>query len=384
MLDMGKETRVGIIGTGFIARGLMHAIKNDEGLTVSKVLTRRNLDLVKDTPLNSNELTNSVDEIIENSDIVVECSGDPIHATNILSDVIDNKIPVVTMNAELHVTSGSWLAKKGFITEAEGDQPGSIAALYKDVIAMGFNPVVLGNIKGFLNEKPTKEDMEYYSSKQGISLEQVTAFTDGTKIQIEQTLVANGLGADILRPGLTGIECDDYRDGAQELAKMAGSQGVTISDYVLSAKSPAGVFITATHNEEQAPFLKYYKLGDGPYYTLTRPFHLCHLEIIKSIRQVVNGDGILLNNSKNPNISVSTIAKRTLVPGDVIKRGIGSFDVRGEAVRISENLKHVPIGLMFDVVIKRKIESGQTITFDDVEIPESKTLIAWQDILKNK
>lgn len=379
---MESKTRVGVIGTGFIGRGLIHALRNDEDLAIAKVLTRRNIHNIDNFPVDKNHLTNSVNELVETSDIVVECSGDPIHATEVLSAVMDNGIPVVTMNSELQVTSGSWLAKKGLITEAEGDQPGSIAALYKDVVAMGFKPVVLGNIKGFLNVNPTKEDMEYYSSKQGISLEQVTAFTDGTKIQIEQTLVANGLNAGILKQGLTGIECDNYIGGALELAKIAGISGdIVISDYVLSPKSPAGVFITAKHDTEQAPYLRYYKLGDGPYYTLTRPFHLCHLEIIKTIRQVLRGDGILLNNGKNPNISVATIAKHKFKKGDVLRRGIGSFDVRGEAVKISENPQHLPIGLAFDITLKRNVEQGQIITFDDVEIPESKALIAWQETI---
>ncbi|EKE05803.1 MAG: hypothetical protein ACD_19C00176G0025 [uncultured bacterium] len=381
---MERKTRVGIVGTGFIGGGLMYALKNDNILSVSKVLTRRNPDCINNLPIKREQITNSTEELIENSDIVVECSGDPIHATEVLSAVMDNNIPVVTMNSELQVTSGSWLAKKGLITEAEGDQPGSIAALYKDVIGMGFKPIILGNIKEFLNQNPNRKDMEYYSSKQGISLEQVTAFTDGTKIQIEQTLVANGLNAGILRQGLVGIEYDDYKDGAIELAKMADKAGIVISDYVLSSKSPAGVFITAKHDNEQSSFLKYYKMGDGPYYTLTRPFHLCHLEIAKTVKQVLRGEEILLNNSENPKISVATIAKRKLSRGETIKRGIGSFDVRGEALKISDNLQHVPIGLVFDVVLKRNVEYGQIITFDDVEIPESKALVAWKEIVKNK
>ena len=63
---------------------------------------------------------------------------------------------------------------------------------------MGFHPVVYGNIKGFLNKNPKKEEMEYWSKRNGISLGMTTSFTDGTKVHIEQALVANGLGADIL------------------------------------------------------------------------------------------------------------------------------------------------------------------------------------------
>jgi len=81
---------------------------------------------------------------------------------------------------------------------------------------------------------------------------------------------------------------------------------------------------------------------------------------------------------------VATVAKRKLMPGEIVKRGVGSFVVRGEAVEIAENPQHVPIGLVFDVVLKRKVESGQIITFDDVEIPESQALVAWQETIKTR
>jgi len=160
--------------------------------------------------------------------------------------------------------------------------------------------------------------------------------------------------------------------------------GLKISDYVLSPNSPAGVFIAARHEREQAPFLRYYKLGDGPYYVLTRPFHLCHLEISKTIRRVLRGEGILLNNGDNPKVSVATVAKRRLVPGEILKRGIGGFSVRGEAINIAGNEGHLPIGLVFDVVMKRYVEPGQIINFDDVEIPESQALIAWQETINQR
>jgi len=379
-----SEVKIGIVGTGFIARGLSYSLSRDESLHLSRVLTRRKTESVRDLALGNGRVTNSTKELIDNSDLVVECSGDAVYGTKVLSEVMDAGIPVVTMNSELQITSGSWLSKKGLITEAEGDQPGSIAALYKDVLAMGFEPLVLGNIKGFLKHNPTEDEMKHWAGINGISLEQVTSFTDGTKIQVEQTVVANGLGAQIVQRGLIGVECTNYQDGARILAQKADSLGIVISDYVLSPGSPAGVFVTAKHDLEQASYLKYYKLGDGPYYVLTRPFHLCHLEISKTIRRVLRGEGVLLNNSENPRISVATVAKRKLMPGEIVKRGVGSFVVRGEAVEIAENPQHVPIGLVFDVVLKRKVESGQIITFDDVEIPESQALVAWQETIKTR
>lgn len=312
---------------------------------------------------------------------MVECSGDPIYATEILAKVLAKNIPVVTMDAETQLLSGTWLSNLGLISEAEGDQPGSLAALSRDIIAMGFKPVVYGNIKGFLNHSPTKDEMDFWSKKQGIGLDKVTSFTDGTKIQIEQALVANGLGATIAKPGMIGVKCNNLEQGVEAITnKYRGS--TPISDYVLSSKLPAGVFIVAKHDDNQKKFLKYYKMGDGPYYTFSRPFHLCHLEISKTIRQVVNEGVALLNNGSKPTVQVYGIAKKNLKIGDTIEQATGNFEIRGEAMLIKPNADKIPIGLIANAKVTRPIVAGGVISFDDVDIPDSLALTAWKETLK--
>ena len=373
--------KIGIVGTGFIARGLVMSMARQRDLVVSKVLTRRDLGHGTDFP-DPDRLTNDVDALIEASDLVVECSGDVLHATEVVERVMQAGLPVVTMDAEFQVTTGSYFADQGTLTEAEGDQPGCLAALRENVVEMGFRPLVYGNIKRFLNHTPTLDEMQFWSRKQGISLQQVTAFTDGTKVQIEQALVANGLDADIAVGGLLGITSSNVEAGARTLADGAKQLGRPISDYVLSSNAPAGVFIVAEHDEEQKDYLRYLKLGDGPYYVLLQNFHLCHLEIQKTIRRVLRREGVLLNNTHQPRISVAAIAKRTLKPGTYLERGIGSFDVRGEAVRIQDVPDHVPVGLLARAVVVRPIKPGQMISFGDVELPETRALHAWRAILK--
>jgi predicted homoserine dehydrogenase-like protein len=368
--------RIGVIGTGFISKGLVIEIEKAYGVCVSKVLTRTQIHHRGDYPL-QDRLTNSVEELIEGSDLIVECCGDVIYGTNTILRIMEAKIPVITINADLQVTTGSFLASKGFITEAEGDQPGCLAALHEDVLAMGFKPLVYGNIKGFLNLNPSREDMLYWSKKQGLNLGLQVSFTDGTKVQIEQALTANGLGARAAVPGLYGTPCEDVRSGAEFLAEQAKRLGYPISDYILSPKAPAGVFIAAEHDERHKEYLKYLKLGDGPFYTLYTTFHLCHLEVIKTIRRVLSGGGVLLNNSTAPQVSIAAIAKRRLVPGEVIERGVGSFEVRGIAVNMIEAPYHVPIGLLTQAVVRRPIEEGEMLTFSDIDIPNSIATFAW-------
>ncbi len=372
--------KIGIIGTGFIAKGLLDLIISKGEHQISNILTRSNIDTRED--FLKKHLTNSTQKLIDNSDIVIECSGDVIHATEVINEVMKHNIPVITMNTEFHVTVGSYFIDKGFITEAEGDQPGCIAALNEEAISMGFKPLVYGNIKGFLNNNPTEEDMKYWSKKSNISLNMVTSFTDGTKVQMEQAFIANGLNATILKQGLTGLEGLNINSHGNELAKRAEELGEKISDYVISSEGPPGVFLTATHDQEQKQALQYYKMGNGPYYTLIKGYHLPHLEIYKTIQRVINSGKILLNNSENPTISVAGITKKDLHIGHKIKKAIGSFDIRGEAIKINEYKNHIPIGLINNVVLKRDVKKGDIITFEDVEIPHNLAIEIWNKIIK--
>ena len=368
-------TRIGIVGTGFIGQGILLALEAQPDLQVSKVLTRRKIN--PDFKFVRPELlTDSIDELIENSDLVVECTGSVLWATLVLDRVLEANIPVVTMDSEVHITTGSYLAQKGLITEAEGDQPGCLAALRESAIQMGFKPLVYGNIKGFMNLAPTPEDMAYWSNRQGISLDQVTSFTDGTKVQIEQAFVANGLGADVLQDGLMGPSSEDVFTGGVQIAEAAKQLGRSVSDYILSPKSPAGVFIIAEHEASQKDYLRYLKMGEGPYYSLVQGYHLCHLEVTKTIRRVLNGGGVLLNNTTNPQVTVVAIAKKDLQVGDKIQRGIGGFEVRGIATKFSSHPNAVPIGLFEKVTLVKRVEAGAIITFDDIDIPDSLALTA--------
>ena len=381
LMDLEKRKSIGIIGSGFIASGLTKLLSQHPEYDISAILTRSDLSKRSDFAQNR-LLTNDLDMLIQKSDLIVECSGDAIYATQTIDKILKANIPVVTMNSEFHVTTGSYFVDKGLVTEAEGDQPGVQAILHEEAVEMGFKPVVYANIKGFLNENPTREDMTYWGNKSNLSLEMVTSFTDGTKVEIEQVLVANGLGAGLIQEGLVKLKSDDMLEGGTVLANKAKELGYPVSDYLLSATLPAGVFLIVEHDEEQQDSLRYYKLGDGPYYVLERTYHLCHLEIIKTIKRVLNGGGVLLNNGKKPRFSVAAVAKRDLKPGEEIVKGIGSFDVRGTAIAIADDLAHVPIGLLAHAKVKREIKEGERLHFEDVEIPQSLALDVWHKMIQ--
>jgi predicted homoserine dehydrogenase-like protein len=362
-------TRVGIVGTGFIAEGLLRMVPTCDGFALGRVLTRRPGGTVEN--IDTELLTSSIQELVDASDIVVECSGDVVHATDVVNAALEAGKKVVTLNSELQVTVGSHFCDRGLITEAEGDQPGSLAALANEAAGMGFRPLVYGNMKGFLNHTPTPDDMDYWSKRNGISVVQVTSFTDGSKLQLEQALIANGLGATIARRGLMGLRDEELQVSANKLAAVAKGMGRAISDYVMNGALPPGVFVVVEHPFERPEVLRYLKLGDGPFYTLVKPYHLCHLEMMKTIRDVASGAGPLLNNSSAPTVNVAAVAKRDLDRGTPIPHAVGGFTVRGEAVSFAEEPSAVPIGILDRARIVRRVEKEQVLTWDDVEIPES-------------
>lgn len=375
-----QRIKVAIAGTGCVGRGLALLLNNLPDFELTGILTRRK-GPISDLLVNQALVTNNAHQVMEGTDVLVVSTGDVVYSTEIIRLAFSYKLPVVTMDADTQIVSGSWLAKQGRLTEAEGDQPGCLAALKEEVMAMGFQPLVLGNIKGFLNQNPTMEEMSFWSKKQGFSLHSVTSFTDGTKLQTEQCLVANGLGADILKQGLTGEHIDDLQMGAFRLAEQASAAGKIISDYIISPTAPPGVFIVAEHDRALAGGLKAYKMGDGPYYLHYKPYHLCYFEVPKTIRRFVHEQRGLLDNGSKPHTGVAAVAKRDLQAGSFIDTGIGSLMVRGEAMELAALPNMVPIGLLNQAWLKKKVEAGQVLTFDDVDIPESTALTAWEETM---
>ncbi len=371
-----------MVGSGFIAHNFAAMINRMSGdqYKIASVLTRRDIKSIIDFPFHD-KLTNSTKELIDKSDLILECSGDVIHATKVALATFDAGLPLLTMNSEFHVTTGSYFSNKGYLSECHGDQPGCIAALKEEAELMGFKPLVLGNFKGFLNTNPSPDDMSYWAEKQGFTVKQTTSFTDGTKVQIEQAFAANAFNASIFQEGMLGLNTTDYTQTAKELAQKADKSNQIMADYIISDSAlPSGIFIAGKQHPDLELALETYKLGDGPYYVLHTTFHLCSFEILKTVDRYLLGLPPLLNIDTEPEISVAAIAKKQLDSGQLIKSAIGSFECRGSTVFSKQHSSHVPIGILENAVIKRTVEPGQIITYDDVELTDSEALEITQEI----
>ncbi|MEL6168974.1 MAG: SAF domain-containing protein [Pseudomonadota bacterium] len=376
--------RVGISGSGFIARSIARLISGLPDFNVVSVLTRRDTALSEDH-FPDGTVTNSVDALVAASDIVLECSGDAVHATEVLVRAGEAGRKLITMNCEAQVTVGTALLRRGYsITEAHGDQPGCFAELAQEARAMLFDPLVYVNLKGFLNLTPEPDEMAYWANKQGVSIRQTTAFTDGSKLQLEQVLTANGLGAGIARQGLVGGTIKDLAD-LDYLAEAAFESGGAISDYAVYPGGPPGVAILATSEQADSypGFMAIAKLKtrEGRAYCLLKPYHLVHLEVAKTLRQVTRDEPPLLTNGLSPTVTSAAIVKRPLPAGTLISEGMGGFDVRGEAIEIAGNADIVPITLLDGARTRHALEPGAIVRDGDVDVPDTTAAALYRESL---
>ncbi len=372
-----EPLNIGIIGSGYVANHFYRCFHQKQNLTVTKAFTRRSINECSEFP-NKSILTNNLNEVIDHADVIYECSGDPINAASVIEQCFAAGKPVVTTNTEFHVTCGSYFINKGLLTEADGDQPGALAALHEQAIQRGFKPLAYLNLKGFLNKKPNLEDMKFWAAKNGISIPSVTSFTDGTKIQFEQALVANGCNANFYQEEMIGLEESSLEKVKNFYGNKAHEFGQAISDYIIYPGAPHAVFVIAEHQADMQPMLRYVKLGDGPYYLLRQDAILIHMDAPLTIRRLLETKRPLLNNSLKPKINVAAIAKTNLEKDHVFKQPIGGFEVRGAGIHIENHPNAVPIGLLSKARLKHQVEKDQIITFDDVEIPQSVALKGWQ------
>ncbi len=315
-------------------------------------------------------------------DVFVEATNSIGPAAEYCLLALKNHAHVVLMNAEVDLALGPLLQSRAYtegliVTSDAGDQHGVLATMIQEANIMGFDIVQAGNIKGFLDRSATPESILPEAEKRNLSAVQCCAYTDGTKLHIEMAVLANAFG--YLPPvgGMTGPRAADVNE-ALTAFDLDSYDGTPRIDYLLGAEPGGGVYLIvkpkADLPEEQAFYLNYYKLGEGPYYLLYRPYHLCHLETPKAILGAAAGQAIL--SPSRPTCEVYAYAKRDLPAGTPIRHAIGSAELYGLVEPLDAN--RIPISLLEDEThLKRDLTKDQALTFDDLDLPDSSLTRLW-------
>jgi predicted homoserine dehydrogenase-like protein len=414
----GNPIRVGLVGAGFMGRGIARQILTAvPGIRLAAIANRTlekadrayreagadDVIAAEDERALEHAIASGRYAVTENAvalaraegiDAVIEVTGTIEHAAAVTLEAIEHGKHVVLMNAEVDGSVGPLLKTKAdragvVYTNADGDQPGVIMNLYRFVRGLGVRPVLCGNIKGLhdTNRNPTTQ--EGFARRWGQDAHMVTSFADGSKVSFEMAVVANATGMRVARRGMTGptVEPGTPIAAATELfpaEELLGGPGVV--DYVVGAEPGPGVFVLGIHDDPvQQHYLELYKLGAGPLYCFQRPYHLCHFEVPNTVaRAVLLGDATIAPAGP-PRVEVVATAKIALEPGTELDR-IGGYLTYGqcENAQVARADGLLPLGVAEGARVTRSVEQGEVLRYADVELPGGRLcdrLRAEQDAL---
>lgn len=323
-------------------------------------------------------------------DVLVEATDTVAFASRIVTRALGLGVDVVLMNAEVDCLLGPLLNKlagdaSAVVTSDAGDQHGVLLRMIDEIRLWGLEIVMAGNIKGFLNRYATPQSIANEARKRNLNPVMCAAYTDGTKLNIEMALVANATGLVPARCGMLGPRC---RHVSEVFAKFDFAQlrSPGVVDYILGAEPGGGVFVVGHCDEPvQREYLRYYKMGDGPFYLAYRPYHLCHLETPLAIAEVALRRSPILVSRPRQVADVAAFAKTDLAPGDVIAVGIGSPQVYGliDRTEILREKGGVPICLLDReggpaAKMRRRVLKDQIVTWDDVDLAPTPLIEAYR------
>jgi len=396
-----RNIRVAIIGIGSMGKGLLYQcwvtpgiecvaiadIRIDRAINCVQWL-RWEYRVVHDLNAMHETVRKGLVAVCEDGDLLARCElvDVLIEASNSIGaggqfsvTALENRKHLVLMNAEVDLIFGPYLLylaqKNGVVyTSCDGDQHAVIKHTIDDLQLWGFELVMAGNIKGFLNRysNPTKIIPE--ADKRNLDCKMATAYTDGTKLCIEMALVANACGLATLVPGMQGPKAIHVRDVFHLFDFEALWQGKPFVDYILGAEPGGGVFtIGFCNNEYQKSMLSYYKMGNGPFYLFYRPYHLCHIEAMACIAEAFLNGRSLLQPTYGFRTNVYTYAKRDLHKGEKLD-GIGGYTCYGliENCSQDDDSPGLPICLAEDVTLKHDVRKDERICVDDVSYDPSR------------
>ncbi|MEX2373006.1 MAG: homoserine dehydrogenase, partial [Dehalococcoidia bacterium] len=204
-------------------------------------------------------------------------------------------------------------------------------------------------------------------------------FVDGSKTMVEMAAIANATGLVPDRPGMHGPAAT--RDELSSVLCPVADGGVLSRkgcvDFSVGKGVAPGVFVIA---EMDHPRLRErmndLKLGEGPYYTFFRPYHLTSLEVpLTCARAVLYGKADMVPLDK-PVAEVCALAKRDLAAGETLD-AIGEYMYRSWIMTVGDARAAgaVPCGLLEGGRVIAAVKKGELLTAANVAPdPASKLL----------
>jgi predicted homoserine dehydrogenase-like protein len=339
-------------------------------------------------------------------DIVVECTGSPVHAVDHIVAAIAERKHVVNVTVEADAFCGPLLAKRAaeagvIYTLAYGDQPAMICDLVDWARTCGFAVVAAGRghkwLPRFAQSTPETVWGHYgltpeQAERGGLNPKMFNSFLDGSKPSIECTAVANATGLSVPSDGLQypPASVEDIPRVTRPISEGGVLERKGMVEVISSLERDGrvipydirmGVWVTVEGETEYVRncFEEYHAHTDpsGRYFTLYKRWHLIGLEVGMSVASVaLRGEPTGVAQAWNADV-VAT-AKRDLLPGEMLD-GEGGWTVWGKLLPAATSRRlggsgGLPLGLAHDVKLVRAVKQGQSLTWDDVQMPGSRAL----------
>lgn len=408
--DEGKPIRIGLIGCGEMGTDIVTRASLMSGIEVAAISDIRSENAIKAVDVayqedghsrvvkSGDELSAAIESgkvgIVENTelllengliDVVIEATGLPGVGAELGLAAMERGKHLVMMNVEADITIGSYLKSEAerlgvVYTLGAGDEPSSCMELIEFVSAMGHNIVCAGKGKNNpLNFDATPDVYEAEAAERNMNPRMLVEFVDGSKTMVEMAAIANATG---LVPDIQGMHGPAATRDQLSKVLIPREDGGVLSgigkvDYSIGKGVAPGVFVIAEMGHPRVnERMEDLKMGEGPYFTFMRPYHLTSLEVpLSCARAVLHGKADMVPLDK-PVAEVCALAKRNLNVGDILDQ-IGEYCYRAWIIEVQEakSLSGIPCGLLAGAVVTKPIKKGELVTYGNCTPPANSKIV---------
>lgn len=394
----GRPVRVGLVGAGqmgtdiLVQTGLMRGIEvvaaadavpeNVHAAAATADATKRPLETVDDAAAAARAIARGRLAVCRSHrdvcaadgvDVIIDATGNPNVGAEVALAAFAARKHMVMMNVEADVTIGALLSTRAreagvVYTLGAGDEPSSTMELVNFLRALGYPIVAAG--KGKNNQfrvDATPDQYREEAARRNMNPRMLVEFVDGSKTMVEMVALANATG---MRPDVPGMHGPDAPLDRLHKVLCPKEEGGLLSrkgvvDFTVAPGVAPGVFaIAEIRHPRLMERMSDLRIGEPPYVTFFRPYHLTSLEVPLSAAAAVLFGQSHMRPRPVPSAEVGARAKRDLVPGETLD-AIGEYGYRGFALARDDAMRlgALPLGLAQGARVTQKIAKGDYLSY---------------------
>lgn len=408
--ETGRPIRIGLVGAGEMGTDIVSRVAQMRGIVIGAIselnpqAAGRAVTIAYGDPdrAEATATTDALDAVIASGriattqkvetllesgliDVVIDATGIPAVGAEIGLAAMERGKHLVMMNVEADVTIGAYLRSEAerlgvIYSLGAGDEPSSCMELIEFVSAMGHRIISAGKGKNNpLNIDATPDAYTEEAVRRHMNPRMLVEFVDGSKTMVEMAAIANATGLIPDKPGMHGPACS--REDLNKVLVPVSAGGVLSSaegrvDFSIGKGVAPGVFVVAEMDHPRIrERMEDLKMGQGPYFTFFRPYHLTSLEVpLTCARAVLYGKADMVPMPR-PVAEVCAVAKKDLAVGETLDQ-IGEYCYRAWIMTVEEarGAQAIPCGLLTGARVTAPIRRGDLITRANATVPASSKI----------